>query len=81
MTGLELFAYMVVMSLLSYALTMGMTPKVQKPTAGSLDIPTITIGKKIPVIFGTNVIKDVSIVWYGDARVQEIKMRPASAKK
>lgn len=65
-------AIAVVMLIVSYAITMSMQPKPQKPIAGSLDVPTAQAGKSIPVVFGTVLIKDANVVYYGDARTVPI---------
>ena len=57
MTGLELFAFAIIMMIVSYAITASMTPKPEKPLAGQLDIPTATQGGSVPVCFGENVVK------------------------
>lgn len=68
-------AVAVAMLIVSYAISLSMQPKPQKPIAGSLDIPKAKAGDPIPVVFGTVLIKDSNIIDYGDARVQPIKTK------
>ena len=62
-----------VMLVISYLLQ----PKVkqEKPVAGNLDAPTPQAGTPVPVLFGTNLVKSATIIWYGDARVVAIKSK------
>lgn len=68
-------AWMVVMMVVSYAISQSMQPKPQKPVAGQLDVPTAEEGGSIPVCFGTNVCKQSNIIWYGDAGTKAIKSK------
>lgn len=65
----------VVMLIVSYAITLSMQPKPQKPIAGTLDVPTAKAGDCIPVVFGTVVIKQANVIDYGDASVKPIKTK------
>lgn len=40
--------------------------KVAKPEVRDLDLPTADAGRPIPVVFGTETIKGVNILWYGE---------------
>lgn len=73
--GWEFLLYAVVMSGLSYALQAMTAPKLDAPKAGQLDIPTAEIGTPVPVCFGTNVIKQSNVVWFGDASTTPIKKK------
>lgn len=64
-----------IMMIVSYALQAAMAPKPQKPTPGKLDTPTAQEGDSIPVVFGTVVIKQSNIIWYGDARTVAIRSK------
>lgn len=66
-------AIAVVMLIVSYAITLSMQPKPQKPIAGTLDVPTAKAGDSIQVVFGTVLIKQSNVVDYGDAKVTPIK--------
>lgn len=75
MTGLEFFIYAIVMLVVSYAITLSMMPKPEKPIAGQLDVPTAEIGGNIPVCFGENVMKQSNVIWYGDPGTSPIKAK------
>ena len=75
MTGLELFAFALIMMAVSYAITASMAPKAQKPVAGQLDIPTAAQGGSVPVCFGENVVTESNVIWYGGASVTAIKTK------
>jgi hypothetical protein len=64
-------AISVALSLISYALSP--KPKSRAPTAGKLELPQIEPSAAIPVVFGTVLVKDPTIVWYGDLRTAPIK--------
>lgn len=55
---------------LSYVLR----PKVTqtRPDPGQFEVPTINPGKAIPVVFGTVMIRDPAVVWWGDLRTTPI---------
>lgn len=69
------YAYLALMAVsVVYALTN--QPKTPVPAALTLDdvkIPSIEIGKSIPVVFGTRDIADPLVVWYGDLRTSPVK--------
>lgn len=70
-----------VMMVISSALQASAAPKGQKePEAGKLDVPTAEEGKPIPVIFGTVIIKDSNVTWYGDANTSAIKSQGGGKK-
>jgi len=73
--GWEYLFYAVVMSVVSYAIQIAMAPKPDKPKAGQLDVPTADSGGPIPVVFGTNIIKQSNVVWFGDASTTAIKKK------
>lgn len=72
MTGFELFIYSLVMSVISAAIASLLAPKPEKPVAGQLEVPTAEEGGNIPVCFGTNLVKQSNVIWYGDAKVDPI---------
>lgn len=46
-----------------------MAPDVEEqapPTFSDLNAPTATLGREIPVVFGTKLIAGPNVVWYGD---------------
>lgn len=75
MTGFEYLIYAVVMLVLSYAITLSMQPKPERPVAGQLDVPTADEGGNIPVCFGENILKQSNVIWYGDPTVTPIKTK------
>ena len=49
------------------------SPQNAKPAGlNEFDIPTASVGREIPVLFGTRDIKGANVVWYGDLSVQPI---------
>lgn len=56
-------------------------PKPAAPTPGSLDVPVAESGKPIPVLFGTRVIRQANVVWYGDVKTSEIRQSSGSGGK
>lgn len=69
---LNLF-YAFVMMIVSYAIQAAMAPKPQTPISGQLDVPVAQEGGTISVIFGTVLVKDANVIWYGDAATSEIR--------
>lgn len=46
----------------------------RKPSGLSeFQVPTAEVGREIPVLFGTRLLKGPNVVWYGDLRTQAIK--------
>jgi len=41
-------------------------PKPKPPEVGEVKVPTVDPSRKIPVVFGTVVIKSPAVLWYGD---------------
>ena len=65
---------LVVSLVLSYALRP--KPVIPKPAAlEDFDIPMAELGRAIPVLFGTMIIKSPSVMWYGDLRTVPIKKK------
>lgn len=75
MTGWEYVIYAVVMLVASYAITLSMQQKPERPVAGQLDVPTAKEGGNIPVCFGRNIVKQSNVIWYGDPSTSEIKSK------
>lgn len=46
-------------------------PKVVKPEVRDLERPTADAGRPIPVIFGTQTVKGVNILWYGEKTTKQ----------
>lgn len=51
------------------------TPEVNNPAVGQLDAPTAEEGKPIPVVFGTVVVTNPNVVWYGDISYSEVRTK------
>ncbi len=49
--------------------------KPKKPTASDVDAPVAEVGKNIPVVFGTVLVKDVSVAWWGDFKTKAIRTK------
>lgn len=65
---------LVVSLVLSYALRP--KPVIPKPAAlEDFDIPVAELGRAIPVLFGTMILKSPSLMWYGDLRSVPIKKK------
>jgi len=64
-----------VMMVVSAAIQVAMAPETSTPDreAGSMDVPTAEEGGTIKVVFGTVIIKDPNVIWYGDPKITEIK--------
>lgn len=64
----------VALSALSYILTP--KPKTEKlKPANKIDIPATDMGREIPVIFGTVMIRDPNIVWFGHMKIKAVKKK------
>jgi len=63
----------VIMMVISYAIQMANAPKPQDATAGALDIPAPQPGALLAVDFGTNLVKDANIIYYGNASTTPIR--------
>ncbi len=55
-------------------------PQQKTPEPGKLDIPSAEEGGPVPVIFGTCLIKNSNVVWYGDASTTAIKSQGGGKK-
>jgi len=62
----------IVLMIVSSMMTSAAKPNINTPEPGKLDTPTAEEGKDIPVVFGTEVIKDANVCWYGDSNAVEI---------
>lgn len=68
------FALLIISTLIVSAFA----PKTPKPKAAVLadfDVPTADQGRPIPVIFGTCLVEDPNVVWYGDLDTSAIKKK------
>lgn len=70
--GWEYIIAIIISLAASYALRP--EPPSQKPAElGDLEVPSIRLGREIPVLFGTRDLKDPHLAWYGDLRTVRIK--------
>ena len=66
-------------ALITIALTVAMyllspKPKMEKlKPESSVDVPKTEIGRPLPVIFGTVIVRDPNVVWFGDLRTKAVK--------
>lgn len=63
------------MMVISYLIQQAMAPKPSEPVAGQLDVPVASEGGEQSVVFGTVLIKDSNVVWYGDSSTKPIRSR------
>lgn len=73
--GWDYVIYAVISIIISFAISYLTKPKPQTPTAGGLDVPTPDPGALVGVVFGTNLIKNSNIIWYGDAATQPVRSK------
>ncbi len=69
----QLVYYIVVLAL-AYA----MMPKPTEPkpaTMSDIDLPTAEPGRPLPVVFGTVLLQDANVVWYGDLDYEAVKTK------
>ena len=73
MTGVEMFVWWIVMTLVSYALA----PKPKTPNALAQEgqVPSASASDPIPVVFGTVYIKKSNVVWWGDQGTRAIRTK------
>jgi len=51
-------------------------PKMDKlKPADKVDVPNTEIGKPLAVIFGTVMIRDPNVVWFGDLKIKAVKKK------
>ena len=62
----------VALAVITYLITP--KPKTEKlKAANAVDVPTTEAGRTLPVIFGTVMIRDPNVVWFGDMKVKAVK--------
>lgn len=55
-------------------ITRALTPYPKKPDAGEMgEVPIAEDGAPVPVVFGTVVVTNPNVVWWGDVFTSEIK--------
>lgn len=70
----QLIVFWLVTSLISFLLR----PKAPKPKPAELsdfEAPTAEVGRPVPVVFGTVLVKSPNVVWYGDLGSKPIKAK------
>jgi hypothetical protein len=65
-----------VVSLVMMALAYALAPRPPRPSPaglGDVQAPTAEVGRPIPVIFGTVMLRGSNVLWYGDLSTTDIK--------
>lgn len=64
-----------VIYIISMIVVRALTPKPKGPAPGDIkdNIPTAEAGREIPVLFGTRIIGQPNVVWWGDVKTKAIK--------
>lgn len=71
------FAYLAIIAV-SYFLSTAAMPKPpkQKPAMlADFDVPTAELGREVSVLFGTELIEDPNVIWFGDLSSKAIKSK------
>ncbi len=66
----------VIIFIATLAVSIALAPRPPEPKPAGLsdiNVPTAEPGRPVPIIFGTVIIKDPNVVWYGDLSTTEIK--------
>ena len=58
-------AVSIILNIVSSLLMAAAAPKPKAPEAGKLDVPKAEEGESITEIFGTILVKDPTVVWFG----------------
>lgn len=56
-------------------------PPLKTETAQTLQVPSTDIGANIPVVFGTILIKDPKVAWWGDLLIKKESITNSAGKK
>ena len=64
----------IVVYVISMVVARLLAPKPQTPQPGDIgdNIPLADSGKEIPVLFGTRILSQPNVVWWGDLRTEPI---------
>lgn len=68
--------WFVVVFIASLVASLALAPKPPEPKPAGLadiNVPTAEPGRPIPIVFGTVLLEDPNVVWYGDLSTTEIK--------
>lgn len=68
-------AVSIILNIVSSLLLAAAAPKQKKPEPGQLDVPKAQEGDGIYEIFGTILIKDPTVVWFGQKRTVAIRTK------
>jgi hypothetical protein len=60
---------------LSFLIGLLMRKKQKKPEVGQMDIPNPDAKSPVPVCFGTNIVKQSNVIWYGNAKTTAVKTK------
>lgn len=63
----------IVVFIVAFAIAYATMPKPQNAQLGTVEGPTAEAGRSIPVLFGTQWIKQSNVVWYGDISSVAVK--------
>lgn len=66
-------AWYVFTLVVSYALSP--KPKTSEPPPGNFKAPQASANAPIPVLFGTRMLKQPNVVWWGDMRITPIRKK------
>ncbi len=60
---------------LAMVVTRVLAPKPKDPAPGDISgqMPTADAGREIPVLFGTRIIGQPNVVWWGDVKTKKIE--------
>lgn len=58
-----------------YAVNQIKPPEHADPTRADIEAPVAELGKNIPVLFGTVLIQDANVAWWGDFSTKAIKTK------
>jgi hypothetical protein len=70
--------WLVAVFVASLVLSFALMPKPQSqppPSINEISAPTASVGREIPVLFGTRDLNGPNVVWYGDIRLIPIKKK------
>lgn len=72
------FVFQLVLLAVSYFVSAALAPKPPAPKAAALEdfeAPLAEQGRPLPVVFGTVLIKDPTLIWYGDLQTRAIQQK------
>lgn len=56
-------------------------PQVKTETAQTIQVPSSQIGSNIGVVFGTVLIRDPKVAWWGDLLIKKEEIQDSAGKK